>query len=107
MAVPQLLRVTPFEVPIGSTTSLTITGLGLTGGTLNAPNGTVFGSPTITDTQITVTINVPQGRPFGAHFFNVVTSAGESNKLQLNYQGGTGIFTQETLYPLDPAHAAA
>lgn len=104
MPAPQLTRITPFEIAIGATTALTITGLGLTGATLNVPGGTLASSIVITgDTSIAFNLQVPAGKPGSAHFISVVTSNGESNKLQLNYMPQN----METTYPLDPLHTGA
>ncbi len=103
MPAPQITRITPFEVAIGATTALTMTGLGLTGATLNVPGGTLASSIVITDTQITFSLQVPLGKPGSAHFVSAVTSNGESNKIQLNYMPQA----METPYPLDYLHTGA
>jgi hypothetical protein len=61
-ATPQLTSILPYEIPVGQTTAMTITGLGLTGATLNMPGGIAISSlVVVSDTSITVNFIVPIG----------------------------------------------
>lgn len=108
---PQLLKVTPQEVVIGTTTAMTLTGLGLTGGTLQVPGGDVASSIVLTDTSVTFNLLIPAGKSAGARFIQVTgATGGSSNRLQLNYQGNItdgNLATQEQNYPLDYLHTGA
>jgi len=110
MALPQLFKITPSELVIGNTTAITITGLGLTGGTLQVPAGDLASSIVVTDTQITANLLIPAGKAAGARFIQVTgCTGGSTNRLQVNYQGNItdgNLATQEQNYPLDMAHAA-
>ncbi len=102
MAAPLLTRITPFEIPTGATTAMTLAGTGLTGATLQVPSGTLASSIVITDTQITFNLQVPAGKSDAPRRVSVATAAGESNVIPLNYMGSA-----ETPYPFDPGHTGA
>lgn len=108
---PQLFQITPTTVVIGATTAMTLTGVGLTGGTLSVPGGDVAGSIVLTDTQVTFNLTIPAGKSAGARMIGVTgANGGASNRLQLNYQGNItdgNLATQIQNYPLDYLHTAA
>jgi hypothetical protein len=111
MAIPpQLFQITPQELTIGAANAVSITGLGLTGGTLATPGGDTVTGITLTDTLLTCTITIPAGKSAGARFIQITgATGGSSNRLQVNYQGNvtTGnLATQEQNYPLDYLHTA-
>ena len=61
-ATPQLVSILPYEIPVGATTAMTITGLGLTGGSLIMPGGIAASSVVVvSDTSITANFVVPIG----------------------------------------------
>jgi len=108
---PQLLKVVPQELTIGAATAITLTGLGLTGGSLIVPGGVLASSVTVvSDASITATLTIPIGQPAGAQFLQVSNNQGVSNRMQINYQGNItdgNIATMEQNYPLDYLHTGA
>ncbi|HXB69276.1 MAG TPA: hypothetical protein VNY05_13590 [Candidatus Acidoferrales bacterium] len=72
--IPVITTLTPATGGTGSTVPVTITGTGLTLGTLNLPVGiTVTGTPVVSFTQITASLLIAGNAPLGAQSITVTT----------------------------------
>jgi hypothetical protein len=79
---PLITAVTPRSATPGSSVPVTITGTGLTGGTLNMPTGITASSVTVVDSNhITATFAVDATAPLSTPIFTVTTPTGTSNPL--------------------------
>jgi hypothetical protein len=72
--IPTIASISPITGGTGATIPVTITGTGLTFGTLNLPAGiSVIGTPVTTFSQLTATIVIAGNAPLGAQSISVTT----------------------------------
>jgi hypothetical protein len=87
-----LASISPITGARGTSVQVTLTGTGLTGGTVTAPgspNITVSGVGVVSDTQIDATLNIAPATALGAHNIVVTTPSGPSNAVAFTVTGPT------------------
>jgi uncharacterized protein YjbI with pentapeptide repeats len=97
-APPTLAALAPLTGVTGASVPVTLTGLNLTGATLNPGAGVTATIGVITDTQITATLAVAATAPLGPQSITVTTAGGTSNAVTFTIKPLTPALT--TIAPL-------
>lgn len=83
---PNITGISPSSIPVGNTTTITISGAGLTGTTAISATGVTFSITTITATEIVAQATVPGSDPGGTVNLTVTANSQKSNPKSITKQ---------------------